>query len=113
VAAQARLKSHVETRAKICERWLATWRALVRHQYEEQQTKERRDLIGERLRLMYRPDLSTLRPPEQTQLSVILEALIDFESWDRIRERHSVSIEAACDVWMKAIDRMLPPTPSP
>ena len=28
-----------------------------------------------------------------------------------MRERHGLSIEAARDVWIAAIDRILPPTP--
>lgn len=29
-----------------------------------------------------------------------------------MRERHGLSVEAACEVWAMAIDRMLPPTPA-
>jgi hypothetical protein len=28
-----------------------------------------------------------------------------------MREMHGLSFEEACTVWIKAIDRMLPPTP--
>ena len=35
---QTRLKSQVETRAAICERWLPLWRALLRHQHESRGT---------------------------------------------------------------------------
>jgi hypothetical protein len=85
------------------------------HQNESDQLKVRiermREAIVWRLKLMYKPELSTLPDPEQKQLLIALETLTDFESWGRMRERHGLSIEAACDVWIKAIDRMLPPTP--
>jgi hypothetical protein len=29
-----------------------------------------------------------------------------------MRHRHGLSVEAACEVWTMAIDRILPPTPS-
>jgi AcrR family transcriptional regulator len=112
---QARLRSQVETRAAICEQWLPLWRALLHNQSESDLLTARiermRDAIMARLELMYRPELSTLAEPERRQLLLALEALTDFESWGRMRERHGLSVEAAQEVWIKAIDRLLPPTP--
>jgi AcrR family transcriptional regulator len=112
---QTRLRTQVEMRAQVCERWLPLWRALIHNQGESEPLRERigrvYDLIAGRLQLMYRPELSTLSASEQKQLLVALEALTDFESWGRMRERHALSVEAACDLWINAIDRLLPPTP--
>lgn len=113
---QARLKSQVETRAAVCERWLPLWRALLRHQHESEELAFRiermRDAIVGRLQLMYSPELSTLSDAERTAVLLALEALTDFESWGRLRERHGLSVEAARDVWIAAIDRILPSTPA-
>jgi AcrR family transcriptional regulator len=112
---QTRLRSQVETRAAVCEQWLPLWRALLRHQHESQELAYRiermRDAIVGRLELMYRPELSALPDAERKAVLIALEALTDFESWGRMRERHGLSIEAARDVWIAAIDRILPPTP--
>lgn len=112
---QTRLKSQVGTRAEVCELWLPIWRALVQNQNESDLLKARvgrvYDMVGERLQLMYRPELSTLPALEQKQLLIALESLTDFESWGRMRERHGLSVEDACAVWIHAIDRLLPPTP--
>ena len=112
---QTRLRSHVETRAGVCERWLPLRRALLHNQNESELLKMRieqmRDAVAARLKLMYRPELATLQETERKQLVIALEALIDFESWGRMRERHHLSVEAAREVWINAIDRMLPPTP--
>ncbi|HEY6716634.1 MAG TPA: hypothetical protein VI232_09840 [Reyranella sp.] len=112
---QTRLKSQVETRAAVCEQWLPLCRALLRHQHESEDLAFRiermRDAIVGRLELMYRPELSTLSEAERKPVLIALEALTDFESWGRLRERHGLSIEAACDIWIAAIDRILPPTP--
>lgn len=112
---QTRLRSQVETRAQVCEQWLPLWRALLRHQHESQELAYRiermRDAIVGRLELMYRPELSALPDAERKAVLIALEALTDFESWGRMRERHGLSIEAARDVWIAAIDRILPPTP--
>lgn len=112
---QTRLRSQVETRSGICERWLPLWRALLHNQNESDLLKVRiermRDVVAARLHLMYRPELSALPEAERNQLVIALEALTDFESWGRMRERHGLSIEAAREVWVNAIDRMLPPTP--
>ena len=111
-----RLRSYVETRALICESWLPLWRVLLGSQSRADHLKALvgriRDAIVERLKLMYAPELSTLSNPERQELLIALEALIDFESWGQMRERHGLSAEAACRVWIKAIDRLLPPTPS-
>jgi hypothetical protein len=61
-----------------------------------------------RLELVYWPELSTLSAAERTQLLVALDILTDFESWGRMREDHGLSIEAARDLWINAIGRMLP-----
>ena len=112
---QTRLRSQVETRAEVCEQWLPLWRALLRHQHKSQELAYRiermRDAIVGRLELMYRPELSALPDAERKAVLIALEALTDFESWGRMRERHSLSIEAARDIWIAAIDRILPPTP--
>ena len=113
---QTRLKSQVETRVAVCERWLPLWRALLRHQHESEELAFRiermRDAIVGRLQLMYGPELSTLSEAERKAVLIALEALTDFESWGRLRERHGLSVEAARDVWITAIDRILPPTPA-
>ena len=71
-----------------------------------------RDAVVGRLQLMYRPELSTLPETERKAVLFALEAVTDFESWGRLRERYGLSIEAARDVWIAAIDRILPPTPT-
>ena len=107
-----RLKSQVETRAAICEQWLPLWRALLRYQgaSEELATwiKRIRAAMISRLELVYGPELSTLSEAERTQLLVALDILTDFESWGRMREDHGLSIDAARDLWINAIGRMLP-----
>ena len=111
----ARIRSQVETRAGICEQWLPLWRVLLHNQRESPLLTLRidrmRDAVWARLTLMYRPELSTLAEEDRTALLITLEALTDFESWGRMRERHALSVEAARDVWVRAIDRLLPPTP--
>ncbi|MCF8532808.1 MAG: hypothetical protein K9G48_07380 [Reyranella sp.] len=113
---QTRIRSQVETRAQICENWLPLWRALLHNQNEASELKVRiermRDAIIRRLELMYEPELSALPDLERKHVLIALEALTDFESWGRMRERHCLSIEAARAVWIGAIDRMLPPAPS-
>ena len=107
-----RLKSQVETRAAICEQWLPLWRALLRYQSESEELAMRikriRAAMVARLELVYGPELSTLSEAERTQLLIALDILTDFESWGRMREDHGLSIEAARDIWINAIGRMLP-----
>ena len=113
---QPRIRFQVETRARICESWLPLWRVLVRHQDEGDMVRARihmvREAILARLNLMYRPELSVLSEVERAHVLIALEALTDFEAWGRMRGQHGLSFEAACDVWINIIDRLLPPTPA-
>lgn len=108
------LKSQVEMRAVICEQWLPLWRALLRYQSKSPELSMRikriRAVMGARLALVYGPELSTLPEEERTQLLLALDILTDFESWGRLREDHCLSIEAARDVWINAMRRLLPAT---
>ncbi len=110
-----RIRSQVETRAGTCERGVALWRVLIASVAEDDALKDRvrisRERTIERLEIMYRPELSTLSDQERKHMLIALEAITDIESWARMRELHGLSFDRACDVWISAIDRMLPPTP--
>jgi len=112
-----RVRSQVETRAHTCERGVALWRVLLRFadQDETGQLKARvargRDTTVKRMELMYKPELSGMADEDRRQLLIALEALTDMESWARMRELHGLSFEEACDVWVHAIERLLPATP--
>ena len=115
---QTRLRSQVETRAHTCERGVALWRVLLQFaaQDETGQLNARvvrgRETTVKRLELMYRPELSSVPESDRKQLLIALEALTDMESWARMREEHALSFDEACEVWIHAIDRLLPPTPA-
>lgn len=110
-----RIRSQVETRAGTCERGVALWRALLFNVDEDDALKLRirlaRERTIERMETMYQPELSTLPELERRNLLIALEALTDIESWARMRETFGLSFAEACTVWIRAIDRMLPPTP--
>lgn len=112
---QVRLKTHVETRGRVCEEWLPLWRALNANQGDSADLKSRirliRELVIRRLEDVYAPELSTLDERERRQTVLAMDALIDFESWARMREQFGLSFEDACGVWGRAVDRLLPPTP--
>lgn len=110
-----RIKSQVETRAGTCERGIALWRSLLFTNDDDHAMKLRirfaRERTIDRLKLMYRPELSTLSEVECRNLLIALEALTDMESWARMRDMYGLSFAEACAVWIRAIDRMLPSTP--
>jgi AcrR family transcriptional regulator len=112
-----RIGSHVKIRAQACEKWLPLWRAMIDTQARIVDLKARVVLVRranlERLRLMYRPELSTLPEPEREQLVMAMGAMTSFESWDQMRDGYGLTMEDAQTVWRAAIDRMLPSTPHP
>ena len=111
-----RIRSQVRTRAQTCESWLPLWRALNANQGESTELKMRialvREAIWKRLEIMYRPELAGLEGGRRRHMLIALEAITDFESWGRMREDNGLNIDQACAVWIKAIDRLLPPTPA-
>jgi AcrR family transcriptional regulator len=112
-----RIRTQVETRAQTCEDWLPLWRALVLNQQVSEELRLRirrvREAIMARILLMYRPELDSVGSVERRRTLIAIEALTDFESWARMREAAGLSVEDACTVWIRAIDRLLPPTPVP
>lgn len=112
----SRLRIHVETRGRVCEEWLPLWRALNANQGDSVELKARirqvREMVIRRMEVMYEPELSTLGAVERRRTILAIEALIDFESWARMRELFAQSFEEACAIWILAIDRLLPPTPA-
>jgi AcrR family transcriptional regulator len=112
---ETRIKSHVETRSWICEQWLPLWRALNANQGDSNELKSRialiRQAILKRIELMYEPELSTLNAADRQYTMIAIESLVDFESWARMRDFSSLSIEESREVWITAINRLLPPTP--
>jgi AcrR family transcriptional regulator len=112
---QTRIRTQVETRAQTCEEWLPLWRALVLNQHLSPELQQRirrvREAIMARVLLMYRPELEAVGEVERRRTLIAVEALTDFESWARMREFAGLSFEDACTVWIRAIDRLLPPTP--
>ncbi len=111
-----RIRSHVETRAWICEQWLPLWRALNANQGDSPELKARvqfvRQAILRRIELMYDAELSTLGQVERQQTVLAIESLVDFESWARMLDFGALSVEEAREVWIRSIDRLLPPTPA-
>lgn len=113
---RTRLRLHVETRGQVCEEWLPLWRALNANQGDSPELQARihlmRQLIARRVEAAYDPELATLSALARRQTILAIEALIDFESWARMRQLFELSFEEACDLWVGSIDRLLPPTPS-
>jgi AcrR family transcriptional regulator len=111
-----RIRTHVETRARSCERWLPLWRSLVTNHGESAELKQRivmsRERVIARLEFMYAAELATLNERERRHLLIVLEALTDVESWARMREFFGLSFDDACQAWRQAVDRLLPPTPA-
>ena len=112
----ARIRSQVETRGNTCEKWLPLWRAVNANSGETAELRARirlmREAIRQRVELMYRRELANLTEPARLHTLIAIEAVTDFESWGRMRDLYGLSFEEACEVWKRAIDRLLPPTPA-
>jgi AcrR family transcriptional regulator len=112
---QARLRMQVETRGRGCERWLPLWRVLNTDRGESAELDKRirmiRELIILRIETVFKRELSVLPELPRRHIVLAIEALVDFESWGRMRDLYGLSFDEACSVWIRAIGRLLPPTP--
>jgi AcrR family transcriptional regulator len=113
---RTRIQSQVEQRGRGCERWLPLWRVLSADLTTSPDLQQRirmiRQLVMMRVEMMFRPELSTVTDAVRKKIMLALESLMDFESWARMRELYGLSFEEASAVWVKAVDRLLPPTPA-
>jgi AcrR family transcriptional regulator len=113
---QTRIRFQVGVRARSCETWLPVWRLVASAHGTSQALEERvegvRALTRGRLELMYRPELDTLSEPARNAVLIALEALTDWACWGRMREHYGHSFDQACNAWIEAIERLLPPTPA-
>jgi AcrR family transcriptional regulator len=111
-----RIRSQVVSRAGGCEKWLPMWRVLsVNNEGSEELGKRMRmvrELVRMRLELMFQKELATLDEIRRRHTMIALETITDYESWGRMRELYGLSIEEGYAVWIRAIDRLLPPTPA-
>lgn len=111
-----RIKSQVEARARGCERWLALWRVLNASRNDSAELQKRidlvRSLVMKRIEVLFGKELETISELDRKKTIYAIEALTDFESWARMRETFGLTREQACNVWIRAIDRLLPATPA-
>ncbi len=70
-----------------------------------------RDRVLSLMEHVYAPELATLPETERRNTLIALEALVDVESWARMREYFELSPDESSAAWMQAIDALLPPTP--
>ena len=59
------------------------------------------------LQLVYGPELSLLPGSERSIALAVIDALLDFESWNRMREMEKMTYTQACTAWLSAIDWIL------
>lgn len=109
---QRRLRSHVTAQASLCERMVPLWRNLLLHQDGSETLRQH--VLGiragalARLELAYRIELAPLTPEHRRQALIAAEAIIDIDCWSHMRDFHGLSFEEACDVWLSALDKLLP-----
>lgn len=112
----SRIRFQVAIRAASCEAWQPLWQVVMIGQFKSPDIAKRIELVRARMRgrveTIYQPELASLAEPQRTATLSALETLTSFESWERMRGHYGLSYEAACDSWIYAIDRLLPPTPA-
>ena len=71
-----------------------------------------RKAVIDRIEVAYKAELATLSTSSHRNIVIAIRSLISFESWAQMREEDGLSADEACEVWIEAIDRLLPPTPA-
>lgn len=111
-----RIHSQVRSRAAGCEKWLPLWRVISARNEGSTELQKRmrmvRELVRMRVELMFQKELAALPEDKRRHTLIALESITDYESWGRMRELYGLSFDDACEVWIRAVDRLLPPTPA-
>jgi AcrR family transcriptional regulator len=110
------LRDHVVAFAGFCERVAPLWRILLTHQAGSDALRQHvlaiRACALARLELACAVELATLTPECRRQTLLAAEAIIDIDRWSVMRDFHGLSSEEAREVWLMALDRLLPRTAS-
>jgi AcrR family transcriptional regulator len=114
----ARLKSEIEGRVEMCERWRPLCHALVRDGRVSRRGAARirrmREALARRTECTYEAELATMSRSERMQLRIALDVLAGLESWQGMREQRGLSVDEARKVWLYVMDRLIPPaSPAP
>ncbi len=109
-----RLRIQVDSRAHNRERWLPLWRVMAMQPERSPELAARMETIRElgmrRIEAVFAPELATLDEKERRNTLIAIQALTEFESWDRMRDMFDLSFDEACATWVMALDSLLPPT---
>ncbi|MFO1159524.1 MAG: TetR/AcrR family transcriptional regulator [Reyranellaceae bacterium] len=107
-----RVGSHIALHAGTCEQIMALWRTLLVHQDESEHLRQRiveaRASAQVRTELAFAPELESLPPERRHERLMVIESLLDFDQWLLMREHHGLSFDESCEVWIAAVDRLLP-----
>ena len=110
-----RLRIQVHSRAHNRERWLPLWQAMAKQPELSAEMVARiekvRELSMRRIEAVFARELSTVDDRERRNALIAVEALTEFESWERLRQMFGLSFEEGCATWVTAFDRLLPLTP--
>lgn len=109
----ARLRCHVDARARICEEWLPLWRVsmiLMRDAHRPVLASWLEKAHQENARWLdqfYRPELEPMPADRRARTRAILATLTSFESWDLLRHAVGLSLQESKQAWCETIDRLL------
>jgi AcrR family transcriptional regulator len=111
-----RLRSQVKASAQTCEKWLPLWRVMTSDQQPAAEILERikmiRELAVRRVESSFEVELKKLSEVERRHTLIAIEAMTEFESWARMREFFDLSFDEACEVWIGALNSLVPATPA-
>ena len=109
---QGRMSGHISGHAGTCERIMALWRTLLVHQGESEDLRQRiveaRASAQVRTELAFAPELDAQAPERRREMLIAIESLIDFDQWILMREHHGLSFNEGCEVWIAAVEKLLP-----
>lgn len=105
-----RIDSLVSQHAQACEQWLPFQRAAATLRYEHpelwQGCHDAREQLRERLRATFAPELASLDDDEACTLLDTLSALLDWDTWGKLRQDRDLGAERASAVWSRGLVRL-------
>jgi AcrR family transcriptional regulator len=106
-----RVEALIEHHTQSCEQWLPFQRAAATLRYEHAELwhgcQAAREQLHERLRTVFAAELANLDEDEAGTLLDALTALLDWDSWGKLRHDRDLTVERARAVWVLSLSRLI------
>ena len=106
-----RITLHIALRSRLAEQWHVVWRVVLAASacnFGRERIERALRLLRQELEMVYASELAPLTLGDRAAVLVTLETVLNLSVWDRMRRFDGLSPKEAEELWIVAVDRLLP-----